>query len=277
MSINITISAGNTGSGIVAHRARYARVDNTTNPAYITVVPDITSFPATIASDIPNGQYLVQLRPIYNDLRTCEYVSTTTPACPGLISINAYIDGSNIVVQYLAESSIPKVKINIAYPNGGTGGGLFVNNGNDIPFAIPTGVTGDFIVTGQSVCDEESGFYSAPSSQVTVTNSATNVTLTSSAGGITIVDIQGIVGFTLPYNLTAGQTITGEHDAFLSTITVTFTGTPAVDENAVLYKNGTQISCTNIPNTSGGSFSFSAASFALTDQLAVAFNTGMCP
>lgn len=81
----------------------------------------------------------------------------------------------------------------------------------------------------------------------------------------------------MPNNLTPGQTITGEHDAFLSTITVTFTGTPLFDESAVLYKNGTLIQCINIPNTSGGSFSFSAASFALTDQLSISFNLGQCP
>src|SRR5438105_6912865 len=102
MSINLSISFNHPSA--IANRVKYARIDNTNNPVYITVVPDPTSSPANIATNIPNGQYRIQSTPIYADGRVCDPEIVDTPACPGLISINAYIDSSILIVEYLAPS-----------------------------------------------------------------------------------------------------------------------------------------------------------------------------
>lgn len=275
MSINLSIQFNHPDA--IANRVRYARIDNVVTPNFITVSPDPTTSPATIATNIPNGQYRIESIPIYADGRICGPTTIDTPACPGLLSINASIDSGNLIVQYLAPSEVPKVRITVGYPNGGSFVANYVNNGNNIVIALPPNLDGDYTVIGQSVCDEDSGFYSPFSSQVVVTRSTTNVTLTSSAGGITVTNVQGIDGFTMPGNLTPGNTITGQHNAFFSAITFTWTGTPVVSSSATLSVNGTPTQCVNIPNSSGGSASFNSASFAASDIIRIDFNTGTCP
>jgi hypothetical protein len=161
--------------GAVAHRVRYARIDNVLSPVYTTVVPDVTSSPATIAT-VPNGQYSVLSRPIYNDLRVCEEAERVTAACPGLISVNAYINGGNLIIQYVAPSDVPQVRFTVSYPNGGSTIRQVVNDGNDVAVALPSNLYGDFSVSGQSVCDPDTGFYSEASTQVTVSRSNISAT-----------------------------------------------------------------------------------------------------
>lgn len=176
MSINLSVSFSHPDA--VAHRVAFARIDNVVTPVYTTVSPDPVSSPAIIATDIPNGQYSIKYHPIYSDGRVCADQFQQTAACEGLISINASFSGDNIVVQYLAPSEVPKVRITVSYPNGGSFTANYVNNGNDIPIAVPSNLFGDFFVTGQSVCDEGSGFYSPFSSTVTVSRSPVTVSAT---------------------------------------------------------------------------------------------------
>jgi hypothetical protein len=154
----------------IAHRVRYARIDNTTTPVWVTVSPDPTSSPANIAV-VPNGQYEVRSKPIYADGRVCEETVRQTAACPGLISINAYIQGDNLIVQYTAPSDVPQVIFTINYPNGGSTTRQVVNTGSDVAVALPSGLYGDFSVSGRSVCDPDTGFYSPSSTLVTVSRS----------------------------------------------------------------------------------------------------------
>lgn len=278
MSINLTISLNQTGA--TAHRVRYARIDNVVNLSWITVSPDIINTPnlvSNIATNIDNGQYRIGYQAIYSDFRQCDEQFTETPACPGLISITAYIDGTNLIVQYLAPSQVPKVRITINYPNGGSNVANYVNNGNNIVIALPSNLSGTYLISGQSVCDESSAFYSAPSSQVSVERGIDNVSIVNLATGITITDVQGISGFALIQNVAAGNTGTGTHLAFFGGITSTFTGTPSSNSSASLLINSTIIQCVNIPNTNGGSFSFSAASFGANDNLTIQYNVGLCP
>lgn len=166
MSINLSISFSCPGS--IAQQVSYARIDNTT-PVYIQV-PNITGSEGNfvVASDIPDGQYIVSRIPIYADGRICQARTVTTPACPGLISISATIQGGVLVVTYLAPSGSPSVLINVNYPNGGTFSQIYTNTGNPISIGLPAGVYGNYTVNGQSVCDPTSGFYSPPSASVTV-------------------------------------------------------------------------------------------------------------
>lgn len=164
----------------IATRVRYARVDNTNVPAWVTVFPNPTTSPAILAQNIDNGQYQIEMTPIYADGRICTPTIVYTSGCAGLISINAYIQSGNLIVEYLAPSDVPKVRITVDYPNGGSFDANYVNNGNDISIPLPTNVNGDFFVYGQSICDESTGFYSTRSNAVTVTkNSNPSLTQTS--------------------------------------------------------------------------------------------------
>lgn len=273
---NINLSFQFSHPDAVSHFVQYARIDNTSEPNWITVVPNPVTSPAIIATNIPDGQYQIKSTPIYADGRSCQPTVFTTDPCPPLVSLSAYTTGGFLVVQYNAPASAPKVRITVNYPNGGSNTANYVNDGNPISLSIPTNVFGDFVVSGQTVCDEASGFYSVPSPPATVTIANATVRITSSAPGITVNTLTGISGFTLTQNVTTGVEVTGTHLGFTGVITFTFTGTPAFNSNATMEVNGNPIQCVNIPNTSGGTVSFNSAAFAQTDLIEIFFNTGTC-
>jgi hypothetical protein len=274
-TINLTVKLNQEGA--VSHRIRYARIDNTLNPIWVTVSPDVVNSPnltETIAENIPNGQYRIGYYAIYSDLRTCTEQFVETAACASLISINAYLDGDNIVVQYFAPSEAPKVKINVSFPNGGSYSALYVNNGNDIAIALPNNVYGDFLVTGQSVCDESTAFYSPPSSQVTVTRAQTNVNVWNQSSILTITQVQGISGFTLDVPISPSVITTGAHDAFTGSIVLALTSTGLFTGHiATLILNGTLVQCVNMTS---GTVTFNSASYAETDTIAIIVREGAC-
>lgn len=275
MSINLSIQFSHPDA--ISHQVSYARIDNIVTPSFVNVSPNPITSPATIAINIPNGQYQVNSIPIYADGRICQPEITITPACPGLLSITAVITSGNLVISYLAPSEVPKVRMTVNYPNGGSFIANYVNNGNNIVIALPVGLTGNFAVTGQSVCDEASGFYSAPSSQVVVTVTSDNVAITNTAPGLVLSVVTGIAGFTLSSLITAGNTATGTHSAFFGSISVTFTGAPILPCSAHLLLNGTPIQCVDLPTVSPPNPAvFTAASFADTDQLGIIFTGGAC-
>lgn len=277
MSINLSISWDHPSA--IANFVQYARIDNTINPIFVTVTPNIpgSSGTAQIATNISNGQYQVNVTPVYADGRACNPTISQTDPCPPLLSINALLNSGNIVISYLAPSQVPKVRITVNYPNGGSTVANYVNDGNNIVVPVPAGMTGTFNVFGQSVCDESSGFYSALSSQVSVNVVAFNVTIANFAAGTTITNVTGIQGFILGAFVTNGTSQTGSHTAFYGGIVVTFTGTPSANSSATLQIGGTIIQCVNVPNTAGGTVTFSPASFAAADQIIITFNPGLCP
>lgn len=174
-NINLGIRFANTE--VTSRRVRYARIDNTNTYLWTTVGTNPTTSPAVIATNIENGQYAIESVGIYPDGRTCPPRTYYTPSCEGLISINAYISSNNLIVEYLAPSGTPKVRITVDYPNNGQNVANYVNTGTPIVIGLPTGVNGDFFVTGQSVCDEASEFFSPKSNQVSVTRNS-NPTIT---------------------------------------------------------------------------------------------------
>jgi hypothetical protein len=174
MSINISVNLG-VPAGASTNSISYARIDNLAlgiSPVF-TNAGNFNTFPATIATNIPSGQYQVQAVPVYPDLRSCAPTIQTTPGCPGLVSITASLNNNVIVVNYVAPSTAPKVRITINYPNGGSSVANYVNDGNPISVGVPAGVFGTYSIFGQSVCDESSGFFSLPSSTVTLNNAQT--------------------------------------------------------------------------------------------------------
>lgn len=169
----------------VKNTIRYARIDNTTTPVY-TTIPNVLpgASPYTIAG-LPDGDYFVGITPIYADGRACSEVSTTTGACTGITAFSAIFDESgNIVISYSAITSLPKVKVIINYPNGGTAATLYTNNGDDITITPPSGVIGDYYITLTPVCNASTGFEGLPTAPVilsvtpsnnsTFTNNTTN-------------------------------------------------------------------------------------------------------
>jgi hypothetical protein len=261
MSINLTISLSHPAA--IATQVRYARIDNLApgQAPVFTAVPNLVGGTGvfTIASDLPAGQYQVNYTPVYSDGRTCTTYTYYTPACPGLISISATIQTGVIVVTYLAPSGATNVIINVAYPNGGSFSNMYVNDGNPISIGLPSGVYGNFSVTGQAVCDPTSGFYSATSSTVIVNNAqavsgsyqlgntiaavcgATTTTLYSAGSpvpGSTLYSDQGlttpIVGYTLAlyqgivYNLSSTTGVLGTNSGLSCNINIT--GNTALSE-----------------------------------------------
>lgn len=277
MSINLSITFNHPDA--IANAVAYARIDNTINPVFVNVSPNIAGNGGTfrIASNIPDGQYQVNITPIYADGRVCAPTVVITDPCPTLISISAEVIAGNMVISYLAPSQAPKVRMTVNFPNGGSSVANYVNNGNNIVVALPPNLPGSYTVAGQSVCDESSGFYSAFSNLVTVVITSVNVSIGNFVNGITISAVAGIASFTLAQLIAFGQTVTGNHTAFYSGITLTFTGTQGTASSATLAVNGTIIQCENVPNTDGGSIVFSPASFANTDQLTITINNGVCP
>lgn len=168
MSLNLGLSFSHPDA--ISNFVQYARIDNLNgaNPVFTTVVPNPITSPAVIATNVPAGQYQIQATPVYADGRICQPTVKFTPACPGLTSISGYISNNNLIVSYLAPSDVPKVRITVGYPNGGSFVANYVNTGTDIVIALPPGLFGNYTINGQSVCDESSGFYSALSSTVNV-------------------------------------------------------------------------------------------------------------
>lgn len=277
MSINLAITFSHPSA--ISNQVQYARIDNTLNPTFTTVanVPGSSGIGVVIATNLPNGQYQVNITPLYADGRTCNATVVQTSPCSPLLAINATLNGTNIVVSYLAPSDAPKVRITVNYPNGGSSVANYVNDGNNIVVPLPAGVTGTYTVIGQTVCDESSGFFSAFSSQVSVDVVSTNVNISNFANGITISNVTGINGFVLAMSVAYGTAQTGTHTAFYGGIVCTFTGTPSANSSATLEINGTIIQCVNVPNTAGGTVTFTAASFAASDQILINFNAGSCP
>lgn len=170
MKINLTAIFDHPSA--VYHKTRYARVDNVGSPIWIPG-PNVNTSPATISpvGGVDNGQYRIGLTPVYADQRKCSESIYDTPACFPISTFNAIVEGNIITVTYVAPGDVPKVRLSINYPNGGSFSQLYTNGSNNstIQVPLPTGLSGDISVYMQSVCDEESGFYSPISQPVIIT------------------------------------------------------------------------------------------------------------
>lgn len=153
----------------ISHTIRYARIDNTTTPVYKTIsgiLPGDSPYTISETPGLETGQYRVCVKPIYADGRACNETCVETPACTGITAFSAAYDSTaqTINVTYSASASVPKVKVNLLFPNGGSATYLY-NNGDTIAITPPPNVTGTFFATMQAVCNENTGFYSAQTAQ----------------------------------------------------------------------------------------------------------------
>lgn len=169
MKINLTAIFDHPSA--IRNKTRYARVDNTNTPLFIQG-PDVITSPATISpiGGVDNGQWRIGITPVYADQRVCEETFYDTPPCIGVNSFNAIVEGANIVITYNAPGEIPKVKWLIAYPSGGSAYGVVTNGSNNstITVPMPTGINGNVSVYIQTVCDEETSFFSQLSQPVVI-------------------------------------------------------------------------------------------------------------
>lgn len=271
MSINLAISFSHPDA--ISQFVQYARIDNTGSPVFTTVSPNPTTSPAVIARNIPAGQYQIQSTPVYADGRICQPEIVQTPACPGLISINATLSGSTLIITYLAPSTVPKVRLSVLYPNGGSFVANYVNDGNPVSIGLPAGVFGNYSVSGQSVCDESSGFFSPASGSVTVSyNSVISGTFqlantpgaTCPAGTTTLYSSGPVVpGTTLFLDSGLSTPVVGFLYALYGGIIYNLgTGTGVLGSD-------TGVSCTTPPSISGKT-SYSASSSAGSGSISAA-------
>lgn len=162
---------------------RYARVDNTSSPSYITI-SNVPNGVFTI-QNIPNGQYRVGITPVYSDGRVCTETFQDTSPCGGVISFSAILSGGNIQVGYTINVNVPNFQVNINYPNGGTFSQQYVNGGSGtVNVTPPSGLYGNYSVNIQPVCDTDTGFLGTPTAPAIVTVPApNNSTLTNDSSG----------------------------------------------------------------------------------------------
>ncbi len=155
-SDSMAIVVNFTHSEAIAAKVRYARIDQgTTNWSASTQVP-IGAVPYII-SNVPEGQYIVGITPVYADGRLCGEVTKTTDVCGNINSFSSLYDGTNIVVTYSASST--KVRVRVQYPNGGQFTQIYTAGASPVSITPPEGITGVFNVSIQSVCNENTAWY----------------------------------------------------------------------------------------------------------------------
>lgn len=256
---------------------RYARIDNTNNPSYITV-PNILSSPYTI-SGLNKGQYFVGLTPVYADGRKCSESTLNTDACTGINAFNAVLGGSPIDefdITYNCSASVPDVRVNISYPNGGSWSQIYSNTGTPITVPLPTGVFGSFSLTMQPVCNVDTGWYGAPTSPVVLTVTDPSVTTTnytlSAAYNFSIDSVSGVGVPSLPATGTNG-TQKGTQTGMSGTYSVVLSGTVVTTTKLDAIVNGVVVWCGAVG--AAGTF-FPVISAGASDTVVIAVDSGSC-
>lgn len=271
----------------VSNTIRYARIDNTNTPTYITIpgiLPGDSPYTISTSPALANGQYRVYILPVYADGRLCSETFFDTPACTGINSFSASYNGTNIIITYNVESSVPSVRVTIAYPNGGSSSTIHTN-GDAISITPPPNVFGTFFATIQPVCNVDTGFYGSPSSQSsfnivedeTVLIEVLDPTPSSSNR---ITNVTGISGFVFGSAVNEGETQSGSHNSFTGAISVTIVQ-PAVSiqVNGIgLYVNGTLVECIEVTGGSlfGQTVNFASRVYAVSDIIRITYDEGVC-
>lgn len=269
----------------------YARIDNTNSPTYITI-PNVVSSPYTI-SGVADGQYSVGITAIYADGRKCTQMFQTTPACAGINSFSAILGGSptsEFIISYSAASSIPKVKVNISYPNGGSWSQIYTNDGVDIDVPFPVNVYGAFSINMQPVCNEDTGYFGQPTAPVIlIINDPSNPTppsgeftlrIENNAAGIiaqsaTLGGSPTLVG-SFPIN-NGGSSGDVSVNPITGILTVTVTGTIISGVGcAILTVNSVTVQTVNI-SAGAGTYSFTSRAYLNGQVVEVMLSDAACP
>lgn len=151
----------------VSNNIRYARTDLGGTLVWsvpVNVLPG--GSPYTIAN-VDDGQYIVGVTPVYSDGRLCAEQVAYTGACGLMSAFAASFDGTDILITYSAPVSVPKVRVVINYPNGGTFSQIYTN-GAEIIITPPVGLYGSYTITMQTVCNENTSWFGATTAPAVV-------------------------------------------------------------------------------------------------------------
>lgn len=242
----------------ISYTLRYARIDNTNTPTYITI-PNVLSSPYLI-NNVADGQYFVGITPIYADGRVCPEITQTTPACTGINSFSAVTGGSptsDFIVSYSAIAGLPKIRVNIAYPNGGSWSQIYNNGSSPITIPFPPFVYGDFSITITPVCNENTGYFGAPTAPVILNVPDPNV-LPGNMYSISHTNTASNVGTVQLYignNNSSPSTFLYNATLVTDPTTGTSASLPAVNANILfIIDNGKtflSVSCNGVPGLTG--------------------------
>jgi hypothetical protein len=146
----------------VSNTIRYARIDNTVTPSYITIPGVLPGASPYTITGLDAGQYRVGITPVYADGRACGEVFYDTLPCEAPLAFNAVYDGTNIVITGTVVEGA-SAKVELKYPNGGSFSQIYSTTEGALSENItpPALVYGVFFATLKSVCDVSSGFFSA--------------------------------------------------------------------------------------------------------------------
>lgn len=262
---------------------QYARIDNTVTPVFTTIFDVLPGDTPYTISGVDNGQYRVRILPIYADGRACNYTSLDTPACTGITSLSAVYTYPDIIVSYTAIPTVPKVRLTVAYSNGGFFTGIYTNDSADITVTPPVGVYGSYQVTMQPVCDEDTAFYGAATAPVVIEvfNPAVIINNISPGGeeNNLITNVTGISGFALSGSMSEGSQQVGVHNAFTGTIAVSVMQTESINNKLTLeVNNGIEVECIDVNTGAAGSqtHTFASGTYVATDLITISYDQGTC-
>lgn len=273
-TMDIIVNFQNTAAA--SYILRYARIDNTNTPTYVTI-PSVISSPYVI-DNVADGQYTVGLTPIYSDGRNCPEVTQTTPPCTGINSFSVVAGGSpsdSFVISYSAIVGLPKIRVNISYPNGGSSSAIYTNNGVDITIPFPTGVYGTFSLTITPVCNENTGYFGAATAPVLLTVNPPGGAINYTLEGAYNFSITGVTGTGVPALPATGTTGSqqGHHTVMSGNYNITVAGSVVTATKLVALVNGVLFAC--IAVTAAGTYVLSISAME-ADDVEISINSGVC-
>lgn len=260
----------------ISYIVSYARIDNTNSPTYITI-PSVVSSPYTI-SGVNDGQYIVGITPVYADGRKCTSVNQSTAGCANMSSFSAVLGGSptGFVLSYVAPNTVPYVRVNIAFPNGGSSSQIYTNAGTDININPPANVFGNYAITMQTVCNQDTGFFGAQTSPVVLNLTDPSVVTqnyqVSSSFNLSIDSVSGTGIPTLPPTGINGNQF-GHQTGMSGNYSIVVSGTVVTTTKLDVIKNESNVGCIAVPTA--GTYMLSVTALE-SDNIIFAIDSGAC-
>jgi hypothetical protein len=173
--MNITIQF--THPTAVKNTIRYARIDNTNTPTYITIPNVLAGDSPYVINDLPVGQYFVGMTPIYADGRTCSEIPNQTAPCTGINGFNLTKSNESFHIYINYQATCPYIKVIMSLPNSGTYENVYANTGNPIDINIQNlnGIqSGTYSISLQPCCNLTTGFFGNQTAQQLITIPVSN-------------------------------------------------------------------------------------------------------
>lgn len=151
------------------------------------------------------------------------------------------------------------------------------NSGDLLSIDFQTGVCVPATTTTTSTTTTALPTTTTTSTSTTTTSTTTtipvNLSILNFVPNSSIPSVGTIGGYSLPNDLTNGQSAYGYHAAFSNSIHVDVAGSPSTSK-LVLKKNGSILECIDV--SAAGHFVFSSFSFTTSDYASIEFLSGTC-